>query len=61
MKYAAVIYDYYNVVIKVEERLTEERAIRAGQFFTRLRNCNGAWFRVVSGDDVDFYKALINA
>lgn len=61
MKYAAVIYDYYNVVIRVEERPTEERAIRAGQFYTRLKNCSGAWYRVVSGDDVEFYKALINA
>ena len=61
MKYAAVIRDNWNVIVRVEERPTEEQAVKAGQFFTRLKNCSGAWFRVVEGDDVDFYKALINA
>lgn len=59
--YSAVIYNYYNIVIRVEERPTRERAIMAGQFYTRLKNCSGAWYQVVEGEDVDLYKALINA
>ena len=58
MKYAAVIYDQWNVVTRVEERPSEERARKAGMFLTR----QGGWFKVVSGaDEIDMYKGLINA
>ena len=61
MNYAAVIYNYWNVVIRVEERPTRDRAVKAGIFFTGLKNHSGAWYQVVEGNDVEFYKALINA
>lgn len=56
-KFAAVIYDSHNVITRVEERPTSERATRAGEFYTRA---NG-WYKVISGeDDIELYKALIN-
>ena len=60
MKYAAVIRDSRNVIVRVEERPTEARAIMAGQFFER-RN-RGWWWSIAHGDDViDMFKRLINA
>lgn len=56
-EYAAVIYDRFNVVVRVEERPSEPRAVKAGEFFTRL----GGWYQVVRGrDDIEMYKGLLN-
>ena len=56
--YAAVIYDKMNIITRVEERPTEERAEKAGAFFTR----RGGWFRVTDDqDDIELSKVLINA
>ena len=35
-RYAAVIYDRFNVITRVEERPTAERAMKAGEFWTRV-------------------------
>ena len=60
MEHAAVIYDSFNTIVKVEERLTADRAQRAGEFFTRGRS--GWWFKVVTtAEVVEMYKAMINA
>lgn len=58
MKYAAVIYDRMNVIVRVEERPSRERAERAGSFWTKYTG----WFKVVEGDEdlVGMYKAMIN-
>lgn len=59
MKYAAVIYDRLNIVVKVEERPSEERANKAGEFFVG-RN-SGWWYQVVAGEEnIEMYKAMIN-
>ena len=56
-EYAAVIYDQRNVIIRVEERPTAERAEKAGEFFTK----RAGWFKVVGGREaIDMYKAMIN-
>lgn len=56
-EYAAVIYDRFNVIVKVEERPTAERAMKAGEFWTRV----SGWYKIVSGaDDIEMYKAMIN-
>lgn len=60
MRYAAVIYNYYNVVIRVEERPTRERAIKAGKFYEKFYYA-GTWYKIVEGDDIELYKSLINA
>jgi len=56
--YVAVIYDRMNVIVRVEERPSRERAEMAGKFWTK---CAG-WFKVVEGDEdlVGMYKAMIN-
>ena len=59
MRYAAVIHDRMNVVVRVEERPTEERAEKAGQFWTS-RN-RGWWYLIATNYDIDMYKELINA
>lgn len=57
-KYAAVIYDHHNIVTRVEERPTEDRANRDGQFWTRMTG----WYKVVEGEEeIEMYKGLINA
>lgn len=56
-KFAAVIYDRMNVITRVEERPSEERANKAGRFWTRV----SGWYKVVTGsDEIDMYKAMIN-
>ena len=55
-KYAAVIYDAHNVIVRVEERPTEERAQKAGEFWTRF----DGWYRVVKDEEVELSKAMIN-
>ena len=56
--YAAIIYDAMNIITRVEERPNEERATRAGSFYTRL----GGWFRVTDDpEDIELSKVLINA
>lgn len=56
--FAAIIYDSMNVITRVEERPTKERAIRAGAFYRRL----GGWFRVTDDqEDIELSKVLINA
>lgn len=58
MKYAAVIYDPMNIIVRVEERPDEKRARKAGEFFTRRP---GYWYKVVSGHEIiGMYKAMIN-
>ena len=60
MKYAAVIYDPMNIIVRVEERPTHERATKAGRFFTRNRR--GWWYHVAQGEEeIELSKALINA
>lgn len=57
--YAAVIYDAMNIVTRVEERTTRERAEKAGKFYTKQA---GWWYLIVSDwHDIELYKALINA
>lgn len=57
--YAAVIYDPMNIVVRVEERPTRERAEKAGKFYTKRA---GWWYLIVSDwHDIELYKALINA
>lgn len=59
MKYAAVIRDNMNVIVRVEERPTEARAIMAGQFFTK--NHRGWWWSIAHGEDViEMFKSMIN-
>lgn len=56
--YAAIIYDKMNIITRVEERPTKERAAKAGVFYTTL----GGWFRVTDDqEDIELSKALINA
>ena len=56
-EYAAIIRDRMNVIIRVEERPTEQRAIKAGQFWTK----RGGWFTVAQGREViDMFKQMIN-
>ena len=56
-EYAAVIYDRFNVIVKVEERPTAVRAMKAGEFWTRV----SGWYQIVSGEDnIEMYKAMIN-
>ena len=56
--YAAVIYDPMNIVTRVEERPTRERAEKAGNFFTRRA---GWWYQIVEGrEDIEMSKATIN-
>ncbi len=58
-EYAAVIYDRFNVIIRVEERPDEKRARRAGDFYTRMP---GYWYRLAHGrESIEMYKAMINA
>lgn len=57
MKYAAVIYDPMNIIVRVEERPTEDRAIKAGEFFAK----RGYWYLIASERDIEMYKAMINA
>ena len=60
MEYAAVIYDAMNVIVRVEERLDERRARKAGEFYTKRRL--GWWYKIVNGPDaIEMYKAMINA
>lgn len=60
MGYAAVIRDKFNVIIKVEERPTLDRAIKAGEFY--LKRIIGSWYSIAEGQDViDMFKTLINA
>lgn len=57
-RYAAVIYDRFNVITRVEERPTAERAMKAGEFWTRM----SGWYQIVSGEEsIEMYKAMINA
>lgn len=57
-EYAAVIYDRFNVIIRVEERPTAERAMRAGEFWTRI----SGWYQIAEGrESIEMYKAMINA
>jgi len=59
MKYAAVIRDNMNIVIRVEERPTEERALKAARFFTNGRT--GWWWTIAIGEsEIEMFKALIN-
>ena len=59
MTYAAIIRDSFNVIIKVEERPTQERALKAGKFFEK--RIKGSWFSIAEGKDViDMFKTLIN-
>lgn len=59
MKYAAVIRDRWNIIVRVEERPSKVQANRAGEFFER-RN-KGWWFTVAEGEeDIELYKAMIN-
>lgn len=59
MRYAAVVRDNMNVIVRVEERPTELRAIRAGQFFTN--NHPGWWWSVAHGEDIiEMFKSMIN-
>lgn len=57
MKFAAIIYDSYNIIVRVEERPTLERAIKAGKYYTRTRG----WFQIAKEEEIEMYKALINA
>ena len=58
MEFAAVIYDPMNIVTRVEERPTYERAEKAGNFFTKRP---GWWFQVVEGREyIEMAKATIN-
>lgn len=57
MKYAAVIYDRWNIIIMVNEMPSEERANKSGKFWTR----QGGWYQVIEGEDnIEMYKAMIN-
>lgn len=60
MKYAAVIRDYHNVIVRVEERPTRERALKAAHFFSE-RVQGGWWFLAIGEEEVEMYKSLINA
>lgn len=56
-EYAAVIYNRMNIIVRVEERPTMERAEMAGEFWTKF----GGWYKVVSGrESIEMYKAMIN-
>ena len=60
MTYAAVIRDSFNVIIKVEERPTQERGVKAGRFYEN--RIPGSWFSIAEGADViGMFKALVNA
>lgn len=60
MEYAAVIRDSFNIIIRVEERPTLERAVKAGNFFQK--RINGSWFTIAEGNDViDMFKGLVNS
>ena len=60
MDYAAIIRDRFNVIIKVEERPTLERAFKAGNFFKN--RIPGSWFSIAEGADViGMFKELVNA
>ena len=60
MKYAAVIRDNWNVIVRVEERLTEERAKKAAIFYTK--NHPGWWWTIAIGEhEIELFKSLINA
>ena len=60
MKYAAVIRDNWNVIVRVEERATEERARKAAEFFTK--NHRGWWWTIAIGErEIELFKSLINA
>lgn len=56
-EYAAVIYNRMNIIVRVEERPTMERAKKAGEFWAKF----GGWYKVVSGrESIEMYKAMIN-
>ena len=56
-KFAAIIYDKMNIIVRVEERPTRERAEMAGRFFTRRTG----WYKIAQGaEDIEMYKAIIN-
>ncbi len=59
MTFAAIIRDSFNVIIKVEERPTQERAVKAGRFYEN--RIKGSWFTIAEGEPViDMFKALVN-
>ena len=59
MDYAAIIRDRFNIIIKVEERPTLERALKAGSFFKN--RIPGSWFSIAEGADViGMFKVLVN-
>lgn len=56
--YAAVIYDPMNIIVRVEERPTWERAEKAGNFYTKRA---GWWFQIVEGRElIEMSKRMIN-
>lgn len=58
-KYAAVIYDPMNIIVRVEERPDEKRARKAGDFYTKKP---GYWYWIAKGrESIEMYKAMINA
>ena len=59
--YAALIYNYYNVLEKVEVRTSWKLANRAGKFFTK--NHQGWWYRTTAlfPGELEMYKSMINA
>lgn len=57
MKYAAVIYNRKNIIVRVEERPTRERAEKAGKFWTKREG----WYKIAEGrEDIEFFKNIIN-
>lgn len=56
-KFAAIIRDKMNIIVRVEERPTEERARKAGEFFTK----RGGWYTIAEGaEEIEMYKTMIN-
>ena len=59
-RYAAVIRDNMNVIVRVEERPTWWRARKAGEFFTKSHK--GWWWTIaVDEEEIELFKSLINA
>lgn len=59
MAYMTLIYDYFNVLIRIEERNSKELAERCGKFWTK----RDGWYQVIQPNDEterSMYYALLN-
>lgn len=57
--YLTLIYDYFNVLIRIKERNSESKANQAGKFYTK----RGGWYQVVrpeNSTEVEMWYSLLN-